>query len=135
VLKQESIELSKWRIEKAKSSLQESQNNIDDESYEASANRSYYAVFHAIRALLALEGVDFKKHSSVISYFRENYIKTLIFDKEYSNIVGKAFEVRGNADYQDFFVISKEEVQEQLNNATKFVNTIEIYLQEKYVSK
>lgn len=135
MLKQESIELSKWRIEKAKSSLQESQNNIDDESYEASANRSYYAVFHAIRALLALEGVDFKKHSSVISYFRENYIKTLIFDKEYSNIVGKAFEVRGNADYQDFFVISKEEVQEQLNNATKFVNTIEIYLQEKYVSK
>jgi len=132
VLEQEFIELSKWRLEKAKKSLAESQSGIRDEFYEVAANRSYYAVFHAIRSLLALEGIDFKKHSAVISYFREHYVKTSIFDKEYSNIAGEAFEVRGNADYEDYFVISKDEVEQQLENAAKFVNAVSEYLEIKY---
>ena len=135
MLEQEFTELSKWRLEKAKKSLAESQNGILNESYEVAANRSYYAVFHAIRSLLALEGIDFKKHSAVISHFRQHYIKTKVFDEEFSDIIGRAFEIRGNADYEDYYLVAKDEVAQQLSDATRFVNAIEAYLKIKYDEK
>lgn len=49
--------------------------------------------FHSIRAVLALEKIDFKKHSAVIAYFNKNYILTDIFDKSYGKVVNNAFEI------------------------------------------
>ena len=92
-------------------------------------NRSYYAIFNAIRAIFAIDSVDRRKHSGVIACFQQNYVKTGIFDKEYSRIVQDAFEVRQESDYEDFYVISKEEVEIQMSNAKRFVDAAEEYLQ------
>lgn len=95
-------------------------------------NRSYYSVFHGIRALLALDGVNYKKHSSVISYFNQYYIKIGIFEKELARIVTSASEYRNDSDYEDFFIVSKEEVEEQVLNVEVFLNRIEIYFKNKW---
>ena len=42
--------------------------------FKGASNRAYYSIFHAIKAILALEQTDFKKHSSVIAYFNKEYI-------------------------------------------------------------
>ncbi len=34
------------------------------------------AIFHAVRALLALDKFDSQKHSGIISYFNQKFIKT-----------------------------------------------------------
>lgn len=68
-------DLSNWRLEKAERCLRSAQTLLDDEDYSSAANRSYYCVFHCIRSVLALDGVDFKKHSGIVAYFREKYIK------------------------------------------------------------
>jgi len=81
---------------------------------------------------LILEGLDYKKHSAVIANFRLKFVKTGIFNTEISKIIGKAFEIRAEADYEDFFIISKKEVEKQLDNARIFVNQMEAYLKEKY---
>ena len=73
------INLSKVRLEHAKDSLLDAQEALKSERYKNAANRSYYAIFHAMRAVLALDGIDRKKHSGVISDFRKLYIKTNIF--------------------------------------------------------
>ena len=96
-------------------------------SDSASANRSYYAMFHAMRAVLALDGVDRKKHSGVVAYFQENYVKPGIFAKEYSYYVKNSFRIRQESVYEDFCIISKEEVVEQIKNAERFVLVIEQY--------
>jgi len=127
----ENIDLAKYRLQKARNCLAESKNDIGEESYESSANRSYYAMFHAVRAILALDSLDFKKHSSVIARFRELYIKTNILSVEMSDAIGNAFTVRGNADYADFFIISKEEVQMQLEQASKFVEKATKYIESQ----
>lgn len=98
------------------------------EDYKGAANRSYYAVFHAMRSVLALENKDFSKHSGVSAYFRKEYIKTGIFDIELSDIISSAFDVRSNSDYDDFYVISKEEVEEQIANAMKFCDEVKQFL-------
>lgn len=84
-----------------------------------------------MRSLLALEQVDFSKHSGVSSYFRREYIRTGIFDAELSDIIREAFEVRGSSDYDDYFIISKEEVHEQIHHAEFFYSQIKEYLAQK----
>jgi len=128
LLSQRAIDLAQYRITKAKVDIKAAEENFNLKLYETSANRSYYAIFHAIRALLALEGIDFKKHSGVISHFRKKYINTKIFDEEYSDSIQNAFDIRNDSDYEDFFVISKKDVEAQIVNAKKFVDCLEVYV-------
>ena len=101
--------------------------------YRSAANRSYYAIFHAIRALAALDHVEMRKHSGYISEFRKRYTKTGIFDKRLSDILTDAFEVRNESDYDDFFVIAREDVEEQIKDAGFFLREVEAYLAAKGV--
>jgi uncharacterized protein (UPF0332 family) len=74
-------DLSIYRLERARQDLKAAKKLLDaNDTYKASVNRSYYAIFHAIRALLAIDGIDFKKHSAIISYFRKEYVKSGKFD-------------------------------------------------------
>lgn len=43
-------ELANYRLERAKEMLQASKDNLGMKQYRTSLNRSYYAVFHAMRA-------------------------------------------------------------------------------------
>lgn len=99
--------------------------------YKSAANRSYYAIFHAMRAVLAFDGIDMKHHSGIISEFRKLYIKTGIFDTKLSAIISVLFNVRQDSDYDDFFVISKAEVLEQIESAEFFLSEIKKHLDTK----
>jgi len=116
--------LSKYRLDMAEECVSSALLELNANKYKTSANRAYYAMFHAIRAVLALDGVDYKKHSAVISYFRQNYIKTGIFDEKYSDTIKYSFNNRINSDYEDFYVISKDEVEEQIEEAVEFISVV-----------
>ena len=76
MLPEQAIEISKVRFDHAKECLRDAKLLLAGESYRSAANRAYYAIFHAMRAVLALDGVDMKHHSGIISKFRKRYIKT-----------------------------------------------------------
>lgn len=84
-------ELMHYRLNMAKERLDSAKILLDNGHFKDSIGRSYYAIFTSIRALLAIDGVDFSKHTGVISYFQRNYIKTGTFDKKYSKYVSQAF--------------------------------------------
>ena len=60
----ERIDLSLYRLSKAEQYLEDAKRTLVLEMYDTSANLSYYANFHATRAVLALEGLDFKKETA-----------------------------------------------------------------------
>ena len=120
--------LSIRRMEQAEQCQESAKLLLEADDIKGAANRSYYGIFHAIRAVLALEGKDFAKHSGVISFFRQNYIKTGILDVSLSDIITDAFQVRTECDYNDYYIISKAEVEEQVQNAERFIKTISDYL-------
>lgn len=126
------IELSKRRLEVARERMKTAGILLDAGDYKAVANRLYYAVFSAMRAVLALDGFDSKKHSGIISRFRQSYIKTGTFSTEMSKIIDDLEVIREDNDYDDFFIISKEDVMIQSQRAKFFVNEVERYLQEQY---
>ena len=81
-----------------------------------------------------MDCLDFKKHSAVIAKFRELYVKTGEFDVKFSRMVGEAFDLRTDCDYEDFYVVSKQEVEEQLENATAFLEEMEHYIEKRMKS-
>lgn len=75
---QDKLALSKVRLDRAEECFAEAESLFASEKYRGAANRLYYSIFHAMRAVLALDGIDMKHHSGVISEFRRRYIKTNI---------------------------------------------------------
>ena len=133
----EQISISKLRIGIAAERLDYADEILKIGDYKTVANRSYYAVFSAMRAVLALDGFDSKKHSGIIAEFRKRYLKTAILPKpkELSEIIDSLVEIRQGSDYDDFYIISKEEVTAQLENARFFVSEVEKYLRGIYPDK
>lgn len=99
--------------------------------YRAAANRFYYCAFHCMRSILALENVDFKKHSAVISHFAKNYIKTGIFDKKLSKIVSLLSNLRQESDYGDYIDITNDDVARQLESVEYFFEQVKSYLDKQ----
>ena len=124
-------ELSRYRLEQADQCLKSARvlENIADT--KSAANRDCYCVFHCIRRVLALEKVDFKKHSAVIAYFRREYIKTGLLDIRLSDIITELFQIRVESDYDDFYIISRRDVREQIMNAEIFYDRISTFVREK----
>lgn len=125
MIKQTSIDLSQYRLEKAKDLVTQAKILHLNKKYDGSINRSYYAVFNAMRSLLALLKLDSSKHSGVLSYFDRYFVKTMIIEKKFSKIAHAAFEIRQDNDYEDFYQPSEEESEIQLQNCKDFIMQIE----------
>ena len=123
--------LSKVRYDHALECLDAAKSLLENGNYKSAANRSYYAIFHAMRAVLALNEIDMRHHSGIISEFRKLYIKTGVFETRLSQIISVLFDTRTESDYDDFFVISKAEVVEQTENAEYFLQVLKAYLDQQ----
>ena len=123
-------DLVQYRLSSAKERLESARLLLDAGQYKDSIGRSYYAIFTAVRAVLARDQVDFSKHAGVIAYFQREYIKSAIFDIKYSKILQRAFQIRNNCDYDDFFIVSKEDATEQYKNAADMVQAMETYIKQ-----
>ena len=121
-------DLIKYRMSSAKEKLTSAKLLLEAGMYRDSIGRSYYAIFSAIRAVLAVRQVDFSKHAGVIAYFQKEFIKTDIFDKKYSKYLQQAFQIRNSCDYDDFFIVSKQDAEEQYVRATEMLAVIEEYI-------
>lgn len=69
------------------------------DKYRAANNRAYYAVFHAIDAVLSMEPVAFKKHKDVIAYFNKNYVNKDVFSRDMGRKISKLEIIRHKSDY------------------------------------
>lgn len=122
-------DLSNYRLDRAKEDIRTAQINIENGLYKGAINRSYYAIFHAIRAVNVLDGFDASKHSSVIAHFNQYHVHTGDFEKGIYKIIDSAYRIREKCDYSDFFIVSKEDALEQYEKAAKFLESVEKFLE------
>ena len=122
--------LSKYRLNQAKENLEEAEALFNINKFKGANNRAYYAIFHAIKAILALEQTDFKKHSSVIAFFNKEYISKKIFSRELGKRVNEARFFRVKSDYVDFYIVTKDECQTQIESAKLILENVEKYIKE-----
>lgn len=125
------IDLSRYRMRKAQEMLASAKRDIAAEDYASANNRAYYAIFHAMRAVLALDGEDYKKHSAVISRFTLNYLKPEIFTREYGKLISNASLIRNRSDYEDFYICSVADTNALFSGAESFCAEVAKYLEER----
>ena len=124
-------ELSRHRLEQAKEDLMAAKLLYESELYKSANNRAYYSIFHSIKAVLAIEPIDFKKHKDVQAYFNKNYVSTEIFPRIMGKKIVQASAIREDSDYDDEFVVNADKTLEQINTAKQLIELVEKYIASK----
>lgn len=127
-----SKDLSKWRLEKAEKTFLEGDQLLNCSSFLGAVNRYYYAAFHAVRALLATKDLDSAKHSGVISLFNREFVKLGKISKKSGKTFSTVFNLRSDADYDDFSEFTLEQVVEIKQSVRSLIDEIESYLRKEW---
>lgn len=124
-------DLSVYRLNKAREMLLSAERDVSAGDYALANNRAYYAVFHSMRAVLAMDGEDYKKHSAVISRFSVNYLKSEILPRDFGKLIANASLIRNRSDYEDFFICSVSDTTALIKGAGEFYRAVEVYLEQE----
>lgn len=115
------------RIETARSDLKSADILLKEGEYRGANNRAYYAIYHAISAVHALDGKSYKRHKDTLANFNKDYVRTEIFPKNFGRKIAQAEEIRHASDYDDFYIATKEKAEEQIMTAQELIEQIEAY--------
>jgi len=131
VKEREIEDLIRHRVEQAQTALDDAAFLLNgNRSPQSIVNRTYYAMFYAVLALLQKVGKVPSKHVGVISLFDTEFVLKGIFPKEMSKDFHKAFELRQVSDYKSVTPISLEKAGETLQSATRFVEAVRVYFRK-----
>lgn len=122
------MDVVRHRLNVAKEDLDTAHLTFEAGQYRAANNRAYYSIFHTICAVLAKEGVAFKRHKDTLSYFNKNYVQAEVFPRELGRKIVKAEEIRHASDYDTFYIASKQITAEQIDTAARILYLAESYL-------
>ena len=122
------MDVARHRLQVAKEDLDTAHLTFEAGQYRGANNRAYYSIFHTISAVLAKEGVAFKKHKDTLSYFNKNYVRTELFPRELGRKIVKAEEIRHASDYDTFYIASREVTAEQIQTAEQMLELAEKFL-------
>ena len=95
---------------------------------EDCVSRAYYAVLHAAKAALALEGVHPQSHQAVRSMFGLHLVKPGLLEREFARILTAEQEDRELGDYCIDTMIDDDRASLRVDEAERFVQRIEAYM-------
>lgn len=99
--------------------------------WEAAANRLYYALFHAMSALLISDGFPVKTHRGIMAMFGEHYVRTEIFSKQDGALLSELVIMRDNADYNCFYETNEEKLKPYIDPTKSLIDKIAAYISSK----
>jgi uncharacterized protein (UPF0332 family) len=122
-------ELIQYRLKQAAESLEEAEFLMSGKKSPRSiVNRTYYAMFYAVLALLVNESYASSKHTGVLAYFNKNFIKNGIFPEALGRSLNKAFELRQRGDYREYIELTHEQVTPFISEARSFITAVRAHL-------
>ena len=120
-----------YRRETARNDLKSARALFFIEDYKGANNRAYYSIFHAMNPVHAVSGKAYKRHKDAVANFNKDYVKTSVFPREMGRKIGQAEEIRHASDYDDFYIATREEAEEQIETGKQLLELIEEYIKRK----
>lgn len=124
-------DLALYRIETAKSDLKSAKILYEANELRGANNRAYYAIYHVVSAVHALDKKSYKRHKDALGNFNKDYIRTEIFPKTIGRKIAGAEEIRHASDYDDFYIATREEAKEQIEVAEELIMIVEKYCKQR----
>lgn len=118
----------KYRIQRATETLNDAILLAENERWNSSINRLYYACFYAVSALLYSQSIEAKTHKGVRIKFMSEFIKTGLFDKDFGKLFSDLFDWRQEGDYSDFASFDKDLTIPLINKSEEFITLIKAFL-------
>lgn len=116
--------LVRYRIEKARSTVVEARDSADDNHWTLAANRLYYAIYYASKALLIQNGIVAKSHEGVIGQIGEKFVLTGVISKDEAKLLARLQNMRKTGDYDDFIEWHQEDVEPLFSPVEAFIDKI-----------
>jgi len=99
-----------YRLAKAYESFDDAKLLAENESWNASINRLYYACYYAVSALLLQKDITTQTHNGLKTQFNLLFVKTGIISIEQGRLYADLMDWRQKGDYGDMFDFDKESV-------------------------
>jgi len=122
---EERNELVKYRLSKAKNTIDEVEILLENKLWNTALNRLYYASYYAVIALLVNNEIQVQTHAGVRQMFGLHFIKTGLIDKKLGRIFSELFDKRHTGDYDDFIEITFDDVIELVQPSKDLILAIE----------
>ena len=117
--------LVEFEIEKSHKLIEQFTILENAELWDTLANRVYYAVFHAVTALLIMNGLHAGSHQGVSVLFNKHFVKENLVDEKYGRLLARLENMREKSDYTCLFETTKEEVMPMIPQAKEMISIIE----------
>ena len=111
------------RFDRAKELYSEAKELVKLDCYKSANNRAFYAIEKCIKALLATRQMDVQTYNGAVSQFNLLFIhqENSAFTKADYQKIAKADRIRNASDYDDFYIVNKEETKELLEFVKDFL--------------
>jgi uncharacterized protein (UPF0332 family) len=126
------LEIIKMMLKKGRKKLKSAVINFENECFDDSVSRAYYAVFHTISAVLMTKTITCSSHKETIGLFNKEFIKPGIFPKSFTKTIQKLFNERQTGDYDFGSSIGADIAKEDIKQVKEIIDTCETYLAEFY---
>ncbi len=116
-------------LKKADEKLITAKIDLNNHCFNDCISCAYYAVFHAISAMLLSKGLTFSSHSQVIGMFNKEFVKSGIFPIATTKEIQKLFESRQHSDYDFETEFTENEADKLLEKANEIVISCRNFLE------
>ena len=118
-------------LEKSAKTWGQMQLQVDNDVWELAANRLYYALFHAVSALLINDRQGVGTHRGAVGKFSLLYVKTGIFTAEEGHMYGRLQQLRESGDYNCAIDVVKSDVEPLIEPTRALIEKIRKYIADK----
>ncbi len=78
--------------------------------WDTLVNRMYYAIFHAVSALMIHNAINIHTHRGALNAFNKEFVRTGVFSEEEGHLFSKLEGMRERGDYNCFVDATEEEI-------------------------
>ena len=118
------------KVRRSRETWKETKGIIESGYWYAAANRMYYACYYMTSALLLKNGQSAHTHGGIIGLFGLHFIKTGIIPGDLGKFYSQLFELRQTGDYDDWKVVTENDVKPLIPTAALFLDTLEKLIRE-----
>lgn len=114
-------------LNKAEESLQAAKLLADNQLYDFSVSRSYYAMFYLAQIFLLSRGLSFSSHAAVISTFGREFVKAGDVPGLFHRYLIDAAKARTEGDYSTEVRQSQDDASLQIHRTEEFMDITKEY--------
>ena len=123
-------DIVRYRFERAEAAFNGARMFLDADDYLQSTNRLYYACFYGVIAWMQIVRKDASKHTGVRSVVNKDLVNTGRLKAEDGHLYNRLFTRRQDADYTDFAVISRADIEDWLPRVRAFIDQMKQIIEE-----